>query len=380
MLSIIIPVYNAEKYLRECIDSVLLQQDFNDYELICVDDGSTDNSLNILRSYTDPRLIILTQKNQGAGVARNNAISVAKGDYIMFLDSDDCMTNGLNTLRAYKLSQKNELDIMLTAFDCMTEHDLKLYTIHPTLSAHTTTKFTEHSELSITQYAPEELGDTIFLVGFTGTAAKIIRRDFICNNDLRFLTLRRSEDFPFVQLSLVTAKRIGVCDISLNKVRIVSTSLEHTKDRTPLIFHEAETQYYAELHKRGLTKWLRASHINSMQRVWGNLLSMQTFEGMKMVYNRLPELYKLHLVDISKDSPVYNRYESARKNIEQAISFGNAGEWLMYRMKKQEEAFTEQMQHKDEQLKELWDEINTYNNRSVIKLYNHISSVYHRIF
>ena len=79
---------------------------------------------------------------------------------------------------------------------------------------------------------------------------------------------------------------------------------EHTKDRT---------------HKRGLTKWLKASHINSMQRVWGNLLAMRTFKGMEMVYNRLPELYKLHLVDIPEDSPVYNRYESARKNIEQAI-------------------------------------------------------------
>ena len=59
-----------------------------------------------------------------------------------------------------------------------------------------------------------------------------------------------------------------------------------------------------------------------MQRVWGNLLAMRTFEGMEMVYNRLPELYKLHL--IPEESPVYNRYVSARKNIEQAISFGNA--------------------------------------------------------
>ena len=154
---------------------------------------------------------------------------------------------------------------------------------------------------------------------------------------------------------------------------------EHTKDRTPLIFHEAETQYYAELHKRGLTKWLKASHINSMQRVWGNLLAMRTFKGMEMVYNRLPELYKLHLVDIPEESPVYNRYESARKNIEQAISFGNAGEWLMFRMKEQEETFTEQLRYKDEQLKELWYEINTYNNRSIIKLYNNLSSIYHRL-
>ena len=375
MLSIIVPIYNAEKYLKECIDSVLLQKDFNDYELICVDDGSTDSSLDILRSYSDPRLIILTHENQGAGVARNKGVEIAQGDYIMFLDSDDYMTCGTNTQRAYKLAKSKKLDILLTAADFITEEGKELWTITPAppiTSANGTT-------LSNAQYTPEEWGEAIFTAGTTAPHEKIIRRDFINNNDLRFLTLKRSEDFPFIQLALITAKRIGICNISLNKVRIVSTSLEHTKDRTPLIFHEAETQYYAELHKRVLTKWLKASHINSMQRVWGNLLAMRTFKGMEMVYNRLPELYKLHLVDIPEDSPVYNRYESARKNIEQAISFGNAGEWLMFRLKEQEETFTEQMQHKDEQLKELWDEINTYNNRPIIKLYNNLSSIYHRL-
>lgn len=375
MLSIIIPVYNSEKYLRECIDSVLKQNDFNDFELICVDDGSTDNSLEILRKYSDSRLKILAQENQGAGVARNLALSIAQGDYIMFLDSDDCMSSGINTQRAYKLSQENELDILLTAADYITAEGKKMWTITPTPPI-TTVNGTTSSNI----YTPEEWGDAIFTAATTAPHEKIIRRNLIKNHDLRFLTLKRSEDFPFIQLSLITAKRIGISDISLNKVRIVSTSLEHTKDQTPLIFHEAETQYYAELHKRGLTKWLKASHINSMQRVWGNLLAMQTFKGMEMVYNHLPELYKLHLVDTPMDSPVYNRYKSARNNIEQAMSFDNAGEWLMYRMKKQKEAFTEQLQHKDEQRKQLWDEINTYNNRPIIKLYNHLSSVYHKIF
>ncbi|MBR4269492.1 MAG: glycosyltransferase [Prevotella sp.] len=380
MLSIIIPVYNAEKYLRECIDSVLKQNDFDDFELICVDDGSTDSSLEILNSYSDSRLRILTQRNQGAGVARNKGIDIAQGDYIMFLDSDDYMTCGTNTLRAYKLAQDKKLDILLTAADFITEEGEKMWTITPTSPITSANGITLSNIDTTTQYTPEEWGDAIFIAGTTAPHEKIIRRDFINNNNLRFLTLKRSEDFPFVQLSLITATHIGICNISLNKVRVVSTSLEHTKDQTPLIFHEAETQYYAEIYKRGLTKWLRASHINSMQRVWGNLMSMQTYEGMDMVYNRLPELYKLHHVDVPEDSPVYNRYESARKNIEQAISFGNAGEWLMYRMKKQEEAFTEQLKNKDEQQKKLWDEINTYNSRPIIKLYNHLSSIYHKFF
>ena len=89
-ISIIIPVYNVEKYLRECLDS-LLNQTFQDFEIICVDDGSTDKSLEILQEYKrkDDRFVILQQRHSGAGSARNNGIRLAEGKYIQFLDADD---------------------------------------------------------------------------------------------------------------------------------------------------------------------------------------------------------------------------------------------------------------------------------------------------
>jgi glycosyltransferase involved in cell wall biosynthesis len=91
-VSVITPVYNTGKYLVECLDSVLTQT-FVDFEIICIDDGSTDNSLNILRDYVkeknDQRIKIMTQKNAGVVSARNNAIAVAGGEYIFPLDSDD---------------------------------------------------------------------------------------------------------------------------------------------------------------------------------------------------------------------------------------------------------------------------------------------------
>ena len=89
-ISVIIPVYNAEKYLRVCLDSVV-NQTLEDIEIICVNDGSTDKSSNILKEYAekDGRIIILTQKNQGAAIARNKGISVAKGEYLSLLDCDD---------------------------------------------------------------------------------------------------------------------------------------------------------------------------------------------------------------------------------------------------------------------------------------------------
>ena len=89
-VSVIIPVYNTEKYLRECLDSVI-NQTLKEIEIICVDDGSTDSSLEILKEYAnkDNRFTIITQQNLHAGVARNAGLAVAKGEYVSFLDSDD---------------------------------------------------------------------------------------------------------------------------------------------------------------------------------------------------------------------------------------------------------------------------------------------------
>jgi glycosyltransferase involved in cell wall biosynthesis len=89
-ISIIIPVYNAEKYLNKCLESVI-NQTLKDIEIICINDGSTDNSLDILQKYAkqDNRFIIINQDSSGAGVARNAGLDKAQGEYLAFLDSDD---------------------------------------------------------------------------------------------------------------------------------------------------------------------------------------------------------------------------------------------------------------------------------------------------
>lgn len=93
--SIIIPVYNVEKYLKECIESVLTQ-DFYDYEIILIDDGSTDFSGEICNQYSkvDNRIKTIHKKNGGLSSARNIGMSVAKGRYVVFVDSDDLLISG----------------------------------------------------------------------------------------------------------------------------------------------------------------------------------------------------------------------------------------------------------------------------------------------
>ncbi|GHV12729.1 hypothetical protein FACS189491_06300 [Spirochaetia bacterium] len=90
LVSIIVPVFNAEVYLKDCLDS-LIAQTLNEIEIICVNDGSTDRSLDILTDYSskDPRIHVLNQKNAGPGMARNTALDNTNGKYILFCDSDD---------------------------------------------------------------------------------------------------------------------------------------------------------------------------------------------------------------------------------------------------------------------------------------------------
>ena len=89
-ISVIVPVYNVELYLYQCLDSII-NQTFKDIEIICINDGSTDNSGKVLEEYAqkDDRVKVLTQENQGQAVARNKGLDIAKGEYIYFVDSDD---------------------------------------------------------------------------------------------------------------------------------------------------------------------------------------------------------------------------------------------------------------------------------------------------
>ena len=111
-ISIIVPVYNVEKYLSVCLDS-LLSQTLTDIEIICVNDGSTDDSLNILNkmSQKDSRIKIFSQKNLGAGPARNKGILNSIGEYIAFMDPDDFYPDKFTLEKLYKAAIKNQANI-----------------------------------------------------------------------------------------------------------------------------------------------------------------------------------------------------------------------------------------------------------------------------
>ena len=113
-VSVIVPVYNVEKYLERCLDS-LVSQTLEDIEIICINDGSTDKSLEILYKYAekDERIIVINQKNQGMSYSRNKGIEVATGKYIGFVDSDDYIDKDYYE-KLYSVATSYDADIACT--------------------------------------------------------------------------------------------------------------------------------------------------------------------------------------------------------------------------------------------------------------------------
>lgn len=121
-LSVVIPVYNAEPYLRQCLDLVLAQ-DIREIEVLCVDDGSTDGCAVILAEYAakDARIRVLTQGNSGQGAARNRGLELATGDYVYFMDADDELAASDALSRLVAAMDRDRLDVLL--FDAETRFD-----------------------------------------------------------------------------------------------------------------------------------------------------------------------------------------------------------------------------------------------------------------
>jgi len=112
-ISVIVPVYNVEAYLSECLESIL-QQSMTSIEVICVNDGSPDNSLSILNTFADKdnRVTVITQENQGVSVARNTALEVATGEFIYFMDSDDLLSDETAFEQMVSFMDADNLDVL----------------------------------------------------------------------------------------------------------------------------------------------------------------------------------------------------------------------------------------------------------------------------
>lgn len=201
-ISIIIPVYNVEKYLRECLDSIL-NQTFQDIEIICVDDGSTDKSLEILQEYKrkDDRFVILQQRHAGAGVARNHGIKLAEGKYIQFLDSDDYFDP---TLLEEMYTRAEKFGAEITVCSSRKVDDNK----NVTESGNPNNPINLDKTPLETVFNRQTFRDDIFCLLTPMPWNKLYLKSFLESNNLEFPSLRIYEDVAFVHGSVVCANKI----------------------------------------------------------------------------------------------------------------------------------------------------------------------------
>lgn len=230
-VSVIIPIYNVEEYLRACLDSVL-NQTLGDIEIICIDDGSTDCSAKILAEYAkdDRRIRVITQSNIGAGAARNTGLAIAQGQWVSFLDADDVFDSKM-------------LSDMVVAG--------------------------ESENADVVACSEKKRGDIFFR--WRGWAwDKLFKRDFIMRQMLEFQNLPVSNDLFFTYSALaLSSKTVAVAnDYVFHRKR--AGSVETTRDRAPLAPLEAVKALYARIGMvDGFARWIPEFlfwHINRLKK------------------------------------------------------------------------------------------------------------------
>ena len=209
-LSIIIPVYNVEKFVRTCIESIFQQDiDENRYEVIIVNDGTQDRSMETIADIIlkHSNVTVVNQENQGLSVARNNGISKAKGEYVLMLDSDDLLyTNSINPLLAIAL--ETNADIVHADYKQMSNEEIERY-------------INNHEDAK-TITAPVQIitGEDFLYEEYCRNVWRYLyKRDFILRNNISFIPGIISQDVPFANECFLKAKKCAKVQLSLTIYR-----------------------------------------------------------------------------------------------------------------------------------------------------------------
>ena len=285
-VSVIIPCYNVEKYLRECLDSVV-NQTLRDIEIICVDDGSTDSTLQILEEYAakDSRIKILRQQNQFAGVARNNGMKIARGKYLCFLDSDDFFDLTMFK-KMVKRAEEAEADVVVCDFNNFFELTPERNWIwkvgKPKNFLRKEPFFSAESAL---------LDMPVERFSFTPWN-KLFNSKFIKKIENKFSGTRSSNDLAFVSFALYSARRIAILPKSLLSYR---RAIKGTISSTRGKFLETNLVAWKDLKMRMLSAGIYEKFKNSFLMALVGSVSYELRQNPSIrflcsVYNEFPNV------------------------------------------------------------------------------------------
>lgn len=211
-ISLIIPLYNVEGVIRDCLESII-GQSFLSFEVILVDDGSTDNSFKICEEYCkkDIRFKYISKINGGVSSARNHGIDHAKGKYVFFLDADDQFEENNALEEMYKFIEKFQLDIVTCGHVTYNENN---QLINTTIS---------DKVIIINENSEDEAAEYIKKVNYTYIWGKLIKRDIIIKNNLKFNEdINFAEDVNFCVRCLLCTKNGGIINKGFYKFKRLS--------------------------------------------------------------------------------------------------------------------------------------------------------------
>lgn len=214
-ISVVIPVYNSELFLDRCIKSIL-QQNYENWEIIAVDDGSKDCSLDILRNYgaNDSRITVVHQENSGAGLARNEGILRATGDYIVFVDSDDYLEEGY-----FKLLNYHEEDVVFIDVNRRNAYG-KIVAVE---------KLSKYKTCSKDEIVRSQLTGKMLW----GGVRKAVKRRIIHDNSIRYSKHRVGEEAIYSFEVIINAETFGFIDTPVYNYEVHENSLSQVHDDDP---------------------------------------------------------------------------------------------------------------------------------------------------
>lgn len=276
-VSVIVPVHNAEKYLEQCLNSIL-GQTLKDIEVICVNDKSTDGSAAILDSYAanEPRLRVLQSPGLGAGGARNIGLESAQGKYLSFLDADDFFEPDMLESAVAK-AEEDQSDIVV--------YGSWLY--DTVRQANRQAKWMLNTEClpEGRPFAPSEIADCLFNVFGNYTWNKLFRTSLVREKGVLFQEISRTNDLFFTCTALTQADLISVIDKIFVHYRIATqTSLQSTNDRDPLSFLKAFDALHVFLEFNDLLPQYEESFDNHLvDAVCANIASVHTLDSVRLI-------------------------------------------------------------------------------------------------
>lgn len=312
-VDVIVPVYNVEKYVGGCLDS-LLSQTIKDIKIICVNDGSTDGSLEVLKKYAkkDSRIIVVDQKNGGRSMARNAGLKKVDAPYVMFCDSDDSYDSEMCE-KMLKVMEESEADLAVCGIEIIYE-------------AHDEIRESDENYYRLKYYGKNFVDDTLIMKTDASVCNKIFRMSLIKKYGIEFPDKLNNEDYYFYNAYMSVAKTCFFVNRKLYK---------YIRHEGSIMSDNFDKNSYSPDHLLVAEKLFSFYRKNDFLRGHTDLFWTQFSESFWFSYNHSAKKYHQSISKMAEEfiNKYYDRYLPTDKKVKNSVS-ATLNHGIVYKTKK----------------------------------------------